>query len=123
MSIYNANWPAGTAYNNLINLGQCYNTKRYAPMQKNVFDPIPDLYQTEKITAPSVIVYCETDLHTDPIDIETLEEEINTVGMIKVYGYNTIDFVWGQNAWKDVYLRILPYLRNCTQVTPILSNA
>ena len=72
----------------------------------------PPTYDLSKINTKIVIIYGTKDWLTHPKDVRWLSRQLpNVVKMMKVKGYNHLDFVWGLDAKDQIYEKIIKTIR------------
>lgn len=120
--IYAAHNPAGTSSQNIAHFGQMVNSNK---MQKfDYYNPLknlakygqitPPAYSVEKMTVPTVLFTGKLDALSDPTDVTILRSLLNKDIILGDYVYDTYthcDFIWGANANKDVYSKILQHMK------------
>lgn len=87
--------------------GKSENIRRY-------HQPTPPKYNLKNVTAPVALIWAQNDWLADPEDIVYLASELpNLVLNIKMPlpDFNHMDFIWGIDADKLVYKRILKYMK------------
>lgn len=74
----------------------------------------PPAYSVEKMTVPTVLFTGKLDALSDPTDVTILRSLLNKDIILGDYVYDTYthcDFIWGANANKDVYSKILQHMK------------
>lgn len=66
--------------------------------------PYPS-YNLSLITTALSLFYSPTDPHTPPVNIEMLQKSLTHANLAtkEIHNYMHLDFVWGRNAYLDVY--------------------
>lgn len=102
--------PSGASFDQIIH----YATEiRYGYFGKYKLGPkIPPNFNLSRITAPISIHFSTNDALTDPIDVNRLISQLNSLHFVQEINeivFNHIDFLWGKNTARIVYSRILNF--------------
>lgn len=115
--VYIAHTPAGTSTQNIIHFGQQVNSKKYAKYDFGKTGNInhygtaePPEYDLSKVNVPTYLYWGVNDWLADPTDVGLLVSKLNPEIVKANIGYpdfNHMDFIWGMNAPKEVYQKII----------------
>eukprot|EP01132_Coremiostelium_polycephalum_P002495 gene2495-3087_t len=118
LPVYAAHEPGGTSVQNVVHWAQA--TKH--SFQKFDFGPIgnlkkygqitPPKYDISKFNAPTIIFYGGNDYLADTTDVQWLIPQLGSKLLWNKFieSYSHLDFVWGMDAYTQVYAEATQYL-------------
>jgi len=122
LPVYIAHTPSGTSTQNMVHFGQMTKSNKYCKFdygkKENIErygQPTPPEYDLTKVNAPTVLFYGPHDWLADPTDVAQLLGRLPTTTVAASYvldKYNHMDFIWGLQANKDVYQKILHHMKS-----------
>ena len=81
------------------------NTRRYKISQ-------PPEYRPDRVQVPVVLFWSDRDVFASEADVERLEKELPHLKNTNKLSFNHIDYLWGKNAYSELYLPICDALKN-----------
>jgi len=120
LPVYMSHSPAGTSSRNIIHYGQIYQAQQpqmydfgFLENQKVYGQRKPPVYSATGLAVPTAIFAGGIDTLADPKDVALLRKDIQS----KLFYDQTtpdmdhMDFVWGMNAAKNVYIKMIELLK------------
>lgn len=118
--VYMSNWPAGTSFKNVIHFSQIITSGKCRMFDygrkgnlEHYHQDTPPGYDVTKMTTPTAFFYGGNDGLANATDVRALIPQIsNLIIEDFIREYNHIDFVFGIDAGKVLYSRILAILED-----------
>ncbi|EGG23596.1 hypothetical protein DFA_05730 [Cavenderia fasciculata] len=121
LPVYMSHEPGGTSVQNVLHWSQAVKTgyQKFDYGTKGNLahygQATPPQYNISAFNAPVIIFYGSNDYLADPVDVQWLIPQLPTLLYNKyIQGYSHLDFVWGENAYLDVYQEVTQYLLQYT---------
>jgi len=121
-----AHEPSGTSTMNIDHWAQEIRKKAFqaydygskAKNEKHYNQSTPPIYNPQLINIPTAIFYGGNDALADPTDVKILIPLLkNLIFQLYIPSYAHLDFVWGENAYIDIYPQVLQIIKNATKHT------
>lgn len=113
--VYLDHTPAGTSVKNMYHFMQLVQQEKFQKYDYGVWKNIvvykksrPDEYDLTEIKNKVVIFYGNNDWLSHPKDVDWLSKKLpNLIEKKLIHKYNHLDFVWGLNAKKKIYNKVV----------------
>ncbi|KAL5010053.1 hypothetical protein ScPMuIL_012358 [Solemya velum] len=120
LPVYISHSPAGTSMRDLVHFSQMVRSDKFqrydygskTENMKHYGQADPPVYNVTQMTTPTVLFWAEDDWLADSTDVKQLISNIqNLLGSYEIDNWNHLDFIWGVDAAKIVYDKIIKIMK------------